>query len=80
MNIPQALLYAATAAGLSLFVASLSLQLYKVPAYLPGPAGLPIFGMIFSMPSLLDEPWKTFQKWGHTYGMYSILLHLLIST
>lgn len=35
----------------------------------PGPRGYPIIGNIFDMPSLLDQTWLTFAKWGEQYGM-----------
>lgn len=38
----------------------------KPPPLPPGPKGLPIVGNLADMPS--SEEWKTFAKWGETYG------------
>lgn len=32
----------------------------------PGPMGLPLIGNVLDMPA--EEQWKTFAKWGETYG------------
>ena len=62
------------ALALPVFTAALWVFQRRRPAFPlpPGPCGYPVVGNLFDMPSLQNQGWLTFAKWGEIYGIHQL--------